>query len=73
MYIGYGMLVQYQIVIFAGLTLLSIAFYTVCHVDLYVKVHQVQIKFGSSWQIVLVIILSGICHSFLVMAYSLTV
>ena len=40
MYIGYGMLVQYQIVIFYINSI-----YTVCHIDRYIKVHQVQIKF----------------------------
>ena len=35
------MLVQYQIVIFSGIN----GIYTVCHVDHYVKVHQVHIKF----------------------------
>ena len=40
-YIGYGMVFQYQIVIF----FYTISIYTVCHVDHYVKVHQVQIKF----------------------------
>ena len=59
-YIGYGMLVQYQIVIFSYINYV----YTVCHVDHYIKVHQVQVKFGSSWQIVLVIIHSGIRHPF---------
>ena len=39
-YIGYGMVFQYQIVIFFYI----ISVYTVCHVDRYVKVHQVQIK-----------------------------
>ena len=39
-YIGYGMVFQYQIVIFFCI----ISVYTVCHVDHYVKVHQVQIK-----------------------------
>ena len=40
-YIGYGMVFQYQIVILFYI----ISIYTVCHVDHYVKVHQVQIKF----------------------------
>ena len=46
--------------------------YTVCHIDLYVKVHQVQIKF---W---LIMANSASDHSFrhllfiLVMTYSLT-
>ena len=60
MYIGYGMLVQYHIVIFSYINYV----YAVCHIDHYVKVHQVQINFGSSWQIVLVIIHSGIRHLF---------
>ena len=68
MYIGYGMLVQYQIVIFSYIN----SIYTVCHVDHYVKVHQVQIKF---W---LIMANSASDHSFrhlpsvLVMTYSLT-
>ena len=68
MYIGYGMLVQYQIVILSCIIIV----YTVCHVDHYVKVHQVQIKF---W---LFIANSVSDHSFrhppsiLVMTYSLT-
>ena len=40
-YIGYGMVFQYQIVIFP---FYNISVYTACHVDHYVKVHQVQIK-----------------------------
>ena len=70
MYIGYGILVQYQI--FLCLTLISNSIYTVCHVDLYIKVHQVQIKF---W---LIMANSANDHSFrhlpfvLVMTYSLT-
>ena len=39
-YIGYGMVFQYQIVIFFYI----ISVYTVCHIDHYIKVHQVQIK-----------------------------
>ena len=72
MYIRYGMLVQYQIVSFLCLTLIPIGIYIVCHVDLYVKVHQVQIKF---W---LIMANSASDHSFrhlpfvLVMTYSLT-
>ena len=68
MYIGYGMLVQYQIVIFSCIN----SVYTVCHVDHYVKVHQVKIKF---W---LITAYSASDHSFrhppsiLVMTYSLT-
>ena len=67
MHIGYGMLVQYQIVIFFINNV-----YTVCHIDHYVKVHQVQIKF---W---LITANSASDHSFrhppfvLVMTYSLT-
>ena len=67
-YIGYGMLVQYQIVIFSCI----ISIYTVCHIDHYVKVHQVQVKF---W---LIMANSASGHSFrhlpsvLVMTYSLT-
>ena len=66
-YIGYGMVFQYQIVIFFCV----ISIYTVCHVDHYVKVHQVQIKF---W---LITANSASGHSFrhlpcvLVMTYSL--
>ena len=68
MYIGYGMLVQYQIVIFFCIY----SIYTVCHIDHYVKVHQVQIKF---W---FIMANSASDHSFrhppsvLVMTYSLT-
>ena len=68
MYIGYGMLVQYQIVVFSYINYV----YTVCHVDHYIKVHQVQIKF---W---LIMANSASDHSFrhplsvLVMTYSLT-
>ena len=68
-YIGYGMLVPFQIVIFSCI----ISVYTVCHIDHYVKVHQVQIKF---W---LIMANSASGHSFrhlpsiLVMTYSLTV
>ena len=40
-YIGYGMVFQYQIVIFF---FYIISVYTVCHVDHHVKVPQVQIK-----------------------------
>ena len=66
MYIGYGMLVQYQIFTFISLNY----GYTVCHVDHYVKVQQVHIKF---W-----LIMANSGHSFrhlpsvLVMTYSLT-
>ena len=70
MYIGYGMLVQYQmVIIFMFYTNYG---YTVCHVDHYIKVHQVQIKF---W---LIMANSASDHSFghllsvLVMTYSLT-
>ena len=35
-YIGYGLVFQYQIVIL----FYSISIYTVCHVDHYIKVHQ---------------------------------
>ena len=59
-YIRYGMVFQYQIVIFFYI----ISVYTVCHVDHHFKVHQVQKNFASSWQIVLVVIHSGICHAF---------
>ena len=38
------MLVQYQIVIFSFISCIN-SIYTVCHVDHYVKVHQVHIKF----------------------------
>ena len=68
MYIRYGMLVQYQIVIFFYIN----SIYTVCHIDHYVKVHQVHIKF---W---LIMANSASDHSFrhppfvLVMTYSLT-
>ena len=68
MYIGYGMLVQYQIVIFPYINYVC----TVCHVEYYVKVHQVQIKF---W---LIMANSASDHSFrhppsvLVITYSLT-
>ena len=68
MYIRYGMLVQYQIVIFSYIN----SVYTVCHIDHYVRVHQVQIKF---W---LIMANSASDHSFrqlpfiLVMTYSLT-
>ena len=67
-YIGYGMVFQYQIVILFYI----ISVYTVCHVDHYVKVHQVQIKF---W---LIMANSASGHSFsllpcvLVMTCSLT-
>ena len=63
------MLVQYQSVIF----LCIISIYTVCHIDHYVKVHQVQIKFC------LIMANGASDHSFrhlpsvLVMTYSLTV
>ena len=63
-----GMVFQYQIVIFFCI----ISVYTVYHVDHYVKVHQVQIKF---W---LIMASSASGHSFrhllciLVMTYSLT-
>ena len=43
MYIGYGILVQYQMVIF--FMFYNNYGYTVCHVDHYIKFHQVQIKF----------------------------
>ena len=72
MYIGYGMLVQYQIVSFFMSYINTHSIYIVCHVDLYVKVHQVQIKF---W---LIMANSASDHSFrhvpfiLVMTYSLT-
>ena len=55
------------------LSFFTISVYTVCHVDHYVKVHQVQIKF---W---LITANSASDHSFrhlpsiLVMTYSLTV
>ena len=68
MYIGYGMLVQYQIFTFYFFNY----GYTVCHIDHYIKVHQVQIKF---W---LIMANSASGHSFrhlpsiLVMTYSLT-
>ena len=67
MSIGYGMSVQYHIVIFSHINY----GYTVCHVDHYIKVHQVQIKF---W---LITANSAGDHSFrhlpsiLVMTYSL--
>ena len=63
------MLVQYQIVIFSCI----ISIYTVCHIDHYVEVHQVQIKF---W---IITANSASDHSFrhppsiLVMTYRLTV
>ena len=72
MYIGYGMLVQYQIVIFFMSYINIHSVYIVCHIDLYVKVHLVQIKF---W---LIMANSASDHSFrhllfiLVMTYSLT-
>ena len=62
------MLVQYQSVIFFSCI---ISIYTVCHIDHYVKVHQVQIQF---W---LIMANSASDHSFrhlpsvLVMTYSL--
>ena len=62
------MLVQYQSVIFSCI----INIYTVCHIDHYVKVHQVQIKL---W---LIMANSASDHSFrhppsvLIMTYSLT-
>ena len=65
MSIRHGILVQYQIFTFFNYG------YTVCHVDHYVKVHQVQIKF---W---LIMANSTGGHSFrhppsiLVMTYSL--
>ena len=67
--IGYGMVFQYQKLSFS---LCIISVYTVCHVDHYVKVHQVQIKF---W---LIMANSASDHSFrhppcvLVMTCSLT-
>ena len=70
MHIGYGMLVQYQMVIF--FMFYNNYGYTVCHIDHYIKVHQVQIKF---W---LIMANSASDHSFghppsiLVMTYSLT-
>ena len=69
MSIGYGMSIQYHIVIFSHINY----GYTVCHIDHYVKVHQGQIKF---W---LIMANSASGHSFghlpsvLVMTYSLTV
>ena len=73
MYIGYGMLFQYQIIIFSCLTLIPIALYCMSRrIILYIKVHQVQIKF---W---LIMANSASGHSFrhllfiLVMTYSLT-
>ena len=65
------MLVQYQIVTFSFMSYINYI-YTVCHVDHYIKVHQVQIKF---W---LIMANSASDHSFrhlpsvLVMTYSLT-
>ena len=72
MYIGYGMLVQYQIVSFFMSYINTHSVYIVCHIDLYVKVHLVQIKFQ------LIMANSASDHSFrhlpfvLVMTYSLT-
>ena len=66
--VWYGIVFQYQIVIF----FYFINVYTVCHVDHHVKVHQVPIKF---W---LIMAISASGHSFrhplyvLVMTYSLT-
>ena len=66
MYIGYGMLVQYQIVIFLCLYTNTHSVYIVCHIESYstLKFTKFRYNFGSSWHIVLVVILSGICHLF---------
>ena len=67
MYIGYGMLVQYQIVIFFSCPYINThSIYIVCHIESYsmLKFTKLKVTFGSSWHVVLLVILSGICHSF---------
>ena len=66
MYIGYGMLVQYQIVIFLCPYINTHSVYIVCHIESHsmLKFTKFKVNFGSSWHIVLLVILSGICHSF---------
>ena len=66
MYIRYSMLVQYQIVHILCLYTNTHSIYIVCLIESYstLKFTNFKYNFGSSWHIVLMVILSGICHSF---------
>ena len=66
MYIGYSMLVQYQIAHILCIYNNIHSVYIVCLIESYSTLKSTKFKynFGSSWHVVLVVILSGICHSF---------